>query len=90
MSARAKLAALAATAAAIVPAAAAPAPAHAATAEVCVFRAAVHDTPRGLVIGHLHEEARVRLLGRTGNRRWYRIRGPLSLVGWMKARHLCR
>ncbi|HEV2812506.1 MAG TPA: hypothetical protein VGW10_04565, partial [Solirubrobacteraceae bacterium] len=59
-------------------------------AEVCVFRAAVHDTPRGLVIGYLHDEARVRLLGRTGNKRWYRIRGPLSLVGWMKSRHLCR
>ena len=70
--------------------AAAPASAEASTAHVCVFRAAVHDTPRGLVIGYLHDEARVRLLGRTGNKRWYRIKGPLSLVGWMKARHLCR
>jgi len=71
-------------------AAAPPAPAQGAAAEVCVFRAAVHDTPRGLVVGYLHEEARVKLLGRTRNRRWYRIRGPLRLVGWLKARNICR
>jgi hypothetical protein len=67
-----------------------PATAHAASGEVCVFRAAVLDTPRGLVIGYLHQDARVKLLGHTKNRRWYRISGPLRLVGWMKARHLCR
>ena len=70
-------------------------PAAAATAKpptgtVCVFRAAVHDTPRGLVVGYLHNDARVRLLGKTANRRWYRIRGPLALSGWMKAKSLCR
>lgn len=67
------------------PAAAAP------TAEVCVFRAAVHDTPRGIVIGYLHDGARVKLLGHTAAKRWYRVRnGPLRLAGWMKARSICR
>ena len=65
-------------------------PAKSSIAEICVFRAAVHDTPRGLVIGYLHEEARVKLLGHTRNRRWYRVRGPLRLVGWLKARNICR
>jgi hypothetical protein len=71
-------------------AAVAPAPALAgSTAKVCVFRAAVHDTPRGIVVGYLHDGARVKLRGHTPNRRWYRIRGPLSLAGWMKRKHLC-
>lgn len=60
------------------------------SAEVCVYRAAVHDTPRGLVVGYLHDGARVQLRGRTANRRWYRISGPLRLAGWMKRAHLCR
>jgi hypothetical protein len=68
----------------------APPAAGAASAKVCVFRAAVHDTPRGLVIGYLHDGARVTLRGRTSNRRWYRISGPLRLEGWMKRGHLCR
>jgi hypothetical protein len=66
------------------------APAAASSAEVCVYRAAVHDTPRGLVVGYLHDGARVQLRGRTANRRWYRISGPLRLAGWMKRAHLCR
>ena len=65
-------------------------PAKSSIAEICVFRAAVHDTPRGLVVGYLHDGARVRLLSRTSNRRWYRIRGPLQLEGWLKARSVCR
>lgn len=69
---------------------AAPPASAAKAAEVCVFRAAVHDTPRGLVIGHLHDGARVQLLGRTANRRWYRLRGPLRIAGWTKARNVCR
>lgn len=66
------------------PAAAAP------SAEVCVFRAAVHDTPRGIVVGYLHDGARVKLLGHTAAKRWYRIRGPLRLAGWLRARSICR
>ena len=60
------------------------------SAEVCVFRAAVHDTPRGIVVGYLHDGARVKLLGHTAARRWYRIRGPLRLAGWLRARSICR
>lgn len=58
--------------------------------EICVYRAAVHDTPRGLVVGHLYDGARVRLLGRNGSRRWYRIRGPLELAGWTRTRNVCK
>lgn len=70
--------------------AAAPGAQAAARGEICVYRAAVHDTPRGLVVGHLYDGARVRLLGRNGNRRWYRIRGPLQLAGWTRTRNVCK
>ena len=55
-----------------------------------MFRAAVHDTPRGIVVGYLHDGARVKLLGHTAAKRWYRIRGPLRLAGWLRARSICR
>jgi hypothetical protein len=58
--------------------------------EICVFRAAVHDTPAGIVIGHLHDGARVHLLGTSASHRWYRIRGPLRLAGWTRRGNVCR
>jgi len=57
--------------------------------EVCAARAALYDTPGGLVVGFVYFRDDVHILKRSANHAWVRVRAPQSTRGWMRAKALC-
>lgn len=65
------------------------APVSAASAEVCVDRAAVYDTPGGFVVGFVVDGQRVKVLKRSASRKHYRVRSPQRVTGWVRSSAFC-
>lgn len=57
--------------------------------EVCARRAALYDTPGGLVVGFVYFRDDVSIIRRSPDHAWVRVRASQSTRGWMRSKALC-